>query len=105
MALRLGGLADVDPLAVPVPPGTEVTTRVDRAFGDRVVQQGAVGRVAALDGEHVDVEVVGVGRVRYLRSELVPRKLGLVRYARRRADAWSDLAPTVVLDAVVGSRA
>jgi hypothetical protein len=105
MALRLGGLADVDPLAVPVPPGTEVTTRVDRAFGDRVVQQGAVGRVAAVDGDQVDVEVVGVGRVRYLRSELVPRKLGLVRYARRRADAWSDLAPTVVLDAVVGSRA
>ncbi|HUQ02112.1 MAG TPA: nucleotidyltransferase domain-containing protein [Kofleriaceae bacterium] len=95
----------MDPLAVPIPPGTEVTTRVDRAHGDRVVQQGAVGRVAALDGDHVDVEVVGVGRVRYLRSELVPRKLGLVRYARRRADAWSDLAPTVVLDAIVGSRA
>ena len=105
MALRLGGLGDVDPLAVPVPPGTEVTTRVDRAVGERVVQQGAVGRVAAVDGEHVDVEVVGVGRVRYLRSEVVPRKLGLVRYARRRADAWEDLAPTIVLDAIVGSRA
>jgi hypothetical protein len=90
---------------VPVPPGTEVTTRVDRAHGERIVGQGAVGKVAALDGEHVDVDVVGVGRVRYLRSELVPRKLGLVRYARRRAEAWHELSPTVVLDAVVGSRA
>ena len=105
MALRLGGLADVDPLAVPVPPGTEVTTRVDRVVGERTVGQGAVGRVAAVDGEHVDVEVVGVGRVRYLRSEVVPRKLGLVRYARRRQDAWEALSPTIVLDAVVGSRA
>ena len=34
MALRLGGLADLDPEAVPLPAGTEVTTRVDglRAF-------------------------------------------------------------------------
>lgn len=104
-ALRLGGLADVDPLAVPVPPGTEVTTRVDRVLGTRTVGQGAVGRVLAVDGEQIDVDVVGVGRVRYQRSELVPRKLGLVRYARRRDDAWAALAPTIVLDVVVGSRA
>lgn len=66
MVLRLGGLADLDPLAVPLPPGTEVTTRVDRHHGDRVVQQGALGRVVALDGDRVEVEVVGVGRVAYL---------------------------------------
>jgi hypothetical protein len=111
MALRLGGLVDVDPLAVPLPPGTEVTTRVDRAVGDRVVGQGAMGRVLALIGDDpetgaaVEVDIVGVGRVRYLRSEVVPRKTGLVRYARRRQDAWEQLSPCVVVDAVVGSRA
>jgi hypothetical protein len=111
MALRLGGLSDVDPLAVPLPPGTEVTTRVDRALGDYVVGQGAMGRVAALvpsaDGsaDSVEVDIVGVGRVRYLRSEVVPRKTGLVRYARRRQDAWDLLSPCIVVDAVVGSRA
>lgn len=105
VSLRLAGLADVDPLAVPLPPGTEVTTRVDRVLGDRVVGQGAVGRVVALDGDAVVLDVVGVGRARYLRAEVVPRKLGLVRYAQRRHDAWNDLAPTIVLDAVVGSRA
>ena len=105
MSLRLGGLADLDPPAVPLPAGTEITTRVDRAHGDRVVGQGAVGRVVAIDGDEVDVEVVDVGRVRYLRSEVVPRKLGVVRYAHRRHDAWDQLSPTVVIDTVVGSRA
>jgi len=105
MTLRLAGLADVDPLAVPLPPGTEVTTRVDRAVGERVVGQGAVGRVVTVDDDAVVLEVVGVGRVRYLRSEIVPRKVGLLRYAQRRHDAWTDLVPTIVVDALVGSRA
>jgi len=30
VALRLGGLGDLDPTAVPLPPGTEVITRVER---------------------------------------------------------------------------
>ncbi len=105
MPLRLAGLADVDPLAVPLPPGTEVTTRVDRVVGDRVVGQGAVGRVVGLDDDAVELEVVGVGRIRYLRSEVVPRKLGLARYAQRRHDAWAELQPAIVVDALVGSRA
>jgi len=105
VSLRLGGLTDVDPLAAPLPAGTEVTTRVDRSAGDRLVTRGAIGRVVAVDGDQVDVDVVGVGRVRYLRSEVVPRKPGLARYARRRQDAWDALAPFVVVDAVVGSRA
>ncbi len=67
--------------------------------------RGASGRVVAVDDDRVAVDIVGVGRVRYLRSELVPRKLGLVRYARRRHDGWQLLSPTVVLDAVVGSQA
>ncbi|HVV85419.1 MAG TPA: nucleotidyltransferase domain-containing protein, partial [Kofleriaceae bacterium] len=108
---RLGGLHDVDPRAVPLPIGTEVVTRVDKQVGDRLVTQGAVGRVVALDEGSadgpatVDVELVGAGRARFLRDEVLPRKPGLTRYARRRHDAWEALAPTIVLDVVVGSRA
>lgn len=105
MALRLGGLADVDPRAAPLPLGTEVATRVDRAVGARVITAGAVGRVVGVHADGLDVEVVGGARARYARDELAPRKLGQVRYARRRDDAWQALAPTVVLDVVVGSRA
>ena len=105
MALRLGGLGDVDPLAVPLPVGTEVTTRVDRAVGDRVIVQGAVGRVVARDGDRAEVELVAGGRAWFLRDELVPRKLGVVRYARRRDVAWEALAGCTVVDSLVGSRA
>src|SRR6185503_289855 len=52
-----------------------------------------------------ELDVVGVGRARYLRAEVVLRKLGLLRYARRRHDAWTELAPAIVIDATVGSRA
>ena len=41
------GLAPIDPLAVPLPHGTEVTTRVERLAGDRRIPQGVVGRVVA----------------------------------------------------------
>jgi hypothetical protein len=109
MALRLGGLGDVDPLAVPLPIGTEVSTRVDRVVGERTVAQGAVGRVVRLasgpSGERAEIELVGGGRAWFLREELVPRKLGVVRYAQRREAAWTDLAPCAVLDSLVGSRA
>lgn len=104
MKLRLGGL-DLDPRTVPLPSGTEVSTRVDRVRGDRVVPQGAVGRVAGADGDWIEVEVVGVGRVRYARDELVPRKLGQLRYAVRRAASWESLRRCAVLETVVGSRA
>ena len=53
----------------------------------------------------LDVMVVGVGLLRYARSELVPHKVGQVRYARRRAHAWEALRPCAVLEATVGSRA
>ncbi len=105
MARRLSGLGDVDPLLVPLPHGTEVTTRVDRIVGERVVPQGAAGRVLGSGEGFFDVQLVGIGTVRYGRDELVPRKVGQVRYAQRREDAWSSLLPCVVLDAVVGSRA
>ncbi|WP_437732139.1 DNA polymerase beta superfamily protein [Sorangium sp. So ce1335] len=105
MELRLRGLTHLDPLAVPLPHGTEVTTRVDRVLGERRVPQGAIGRVVASAGAELDVMVVGVGVVRYRRDELVPRKAGQVRHAERRGAAWDALRPAVVLEAVVGSRA
>ena len=105
MSLRIGGLADLDRMAAPLPVGTEVITRVDRAVGDRTIRQGALGRIVGAEGELFDVELVGGERLRFVRDELVPRKQGLVRYAQRRAAAWSDLAPCIVIDAIVGSRA
>jgi hypothetical protein len=105
MALRLGGLADLDPQAVPLPAGTEVTTRVDRTAGDEVRPQGASGRVASVDGDRVEIVFLDGKRATYLRSEVTPRKLGVARYAQRRAAAWDQLLPCVVIDTVVGSRA
>lgn len=105
MALRLGGLADLDPQTVPLPSGTEVTTRVDRSVDDWVIPQGANARVTAVDGDRVEVVFLDGRRATYLRSEVTPRKLGVVRYAQRRAAAWDQLRPCVVIDTVVGSRA
>lgn len=126
MALRLGGLSDLDPALVPLPAGTEVVTRVDRAIdggdgddhrddhgdgrrdGD-VRPQGATGRVVAVHaragGDHVEVQFLDGRRATYLRAEVTPRKLGVQRYAQRRAAAWEQLRACTVLDAVVGSRA
>jgi hypothetical protein len=98
-------LAELDPLSVPLPHGTEVSTRVDRALGDRRVPQGAVGRVVGSEGLFFDVLIVGIGQVRYARDEIVPRKVGQVRYAQRRAASWEALSPCVVLEARVGSHA
>ena len=64
-----------------------------------------MGRVTKVDGDAIDVAVVGIGVVRYARGELSPRRVGQVLFAHRRADAWEALRPCVVLDAVVGSRA
>jgi predicted nucleotidyltransferase len=107
MDLRIKGLSSVDPKALPLPNGTEVTASVDRMLGDRRVPQGASGRVVRVDSERdeFDVHVVGVGVVRYSRGELVPRKIGQLRYAQRRADAWDALRPCVVIETTVGSRA
>jgi hypothetical protein len=106
MDLRIRELGALDPLAVPLPNGTEVTTRVDRVLSaDRRVPQGAIGRVVAQQGGELDVMIVGVGVLRYARSELVPRKIGQVRYARWRAGAWEALRRCTVIEATVGSRA
>lgn len=107
MDLRIKGLGAIDPRALPLPNGTEVTVGVDRMFGERRVPQGASGRVVKAEPESdvFDVHIVGVGVVRYARDELVPRKVGQVRYAQRRADAWDALRPCVLLETTVGSRA
>lgn len=105
LKLRMTGLADVDPLRVPLPHGTEVTTRVDRTVDGRVVRAGAVGRVVTIEGDAVTVRIVGVGNLRFAREELVPRKAGQLEFAVRRAAAWQALRPNVIVDTVVGSRA
>lgn len=112
MALRIGGLSDLDVLTVPLPAGTEITTRVDREFDGVFRPQGVVGRVvtASPGGKSGDAELLEVvfldgKRGQYLRGELVPRKLGVVRYAQRREASWQALRPCVVLEARVGSRA
>jgi hypothetical protein len=105
MALRLGGLGDLDPLLVPLPSGTEVVTRVDREVDGEHRPGGAVGRVASFDGERVDVVFIDGKHATYLRSEVTPRKLGVARYAQRRAAAWDQLRPCVAIDTLVGSRA
>lgn len=105
MGIRLRGMEHLDPLAVPLPSGTEVSTRVDRVRGERRVPAGAVGRVVAERDGTYDVQLVGVGVVAYARAELMPRKVGQLRFARRRAADWDALRPCVVLEATVGSRA
>jgi predicted nucleotidyltransferase len=105
MDLRLRNLEQLDARAVPLPHGTEVVTRVDRIVGERRVPQGSVGRVTKVDGEQIDVTVVGVGVVRYAREELSPRRHGQVLFAQRRADTWEALRPCAVLETTVGSHA
>jgi hypothetical protein len=105
MKLRVEGLSDLDPLAVPLPVGTEVSTRVDRVLGERRVPLGAVGRVTAVHGDEVHVEIVGVGALTYAREDVLPRKVGQLRFAHRREAAWSALRPHVVIETVVGSHA
>src|SRR5580698_5338232 len=98
MDLRLRNLEQLDSRAVPLPHGTEVVTRVDRIVGERRVPQGSVGRVTKIDGDHLDVTVVGVGVVRYTRNELSPRRVGQLAFAHRRAESWDALRPCVVLE-------
>jgi hypothetical protein len=102
---RLGGLVDLDPQSVPLPAGTEVVTRVDRMVDNELRPQGATGRVKSVDGDRVEVAFLDGKTATYLRVEVTPRKLGVQRYAQRRAAAWECLRPTVVIDTLVGSRA
>ncbi|MCY1042828.1 nucleotidyltransferase domain-containing protein [Corallococcus sp. bb12-1] len=103
---RVRGLEQIDRLSVPLPHGTEVTTRVERvASAGRRIPQGVVGRVVRAHDGGFDVQIVGVGEVWFARDELVPRRVGQVQFAQRREAAWSALRPCVVLETRVGSHA
>lgn len=90
---------------MPLPHGTEVVTRVDRIIEGRRVPQGTIGRVTKLDGDIVEVTVVGIGVLQYARDELSARRIGQALYAQRRADTWEALHECVILETMVGSRA
>ena len=109
MDLRVKNLEQLDSRAVPLPHGTEIVTRVDAFLGERRIPQGTIGRVTKLEGDAVDVTVVGIGVVRYTRAQLSPRRVGQALFAHRRADAWSALSGCIVRHdggiARVGARA
>lgn len=105
MDLRLKPLDALDPRAIALPHGTEVITGVDRIVGERRVPQGTVGRITKTGEGEVEVTIVGVGVLRYARSEVAPRRVGQALYAARRQNVWDALRSNVVLDVVVGSRA
>jgi hypothetical protein len=106
MTQRLGGLSDVDPAAAPLPIGTEVITRVDREVEGKRRVQGAVGKVLSVDDNgDFCVGFVDGKSAHFSRAELLPRKVGLLRYSARRENHWQLLQNTVVLDALVGSTA
>ncbi len=70
MAQRINDLVEIDPLAVPLPSGTEVTTRFDQVAGELRAPKGSVGRVVAQRGEHFEVLIVGLGTFIYTREQL-----------------------------------
>ncbi len=106
MVQRLDGLHDVDPRTAALPIGTEVVTRVERYVDGKLRAQGAVGTVLTQDvDDYFTIGFIDGKQGSFARSELVPRKIGLLRYAQRRESTWHNLADTVVLDALVGSTA
>ncbi len=83
MTRRLPGLTDIDPLSIPLPHGTEVTTRVERVVAGKRVPQGLVGRVVRARDGGFDVLIIGVGEAWYARNELAPRNPGQIEFAQR----------------------
>lgn len=78
MTLRLGGLADLDPASVPLPPGAQLVTRVDREVDGELLPRGATGRVAKRDGNRVDA--IGEPRIA-MRDGFVSQELDELRRA------------------------
>lgn len=90
---------------LPLPHGTDVVTRIARSIDGEDIAAGTVGRVVGTHESDLDIQVLGIGVVRYRRSDVAPFRSGQLRYALARDAAWSALRPNVVLEAVVGSRA
>ena len=88
MELRIKHLANLDPQAVALPHGTEVVTRVQRLVGERRVPQGAIGRVVKIDGDALDVLIVGVGVSATRGASWRRGGRGRCCYAQRRERAW-----------------
>jgi hypothetical protein len=105
MTKRISGLTPVDPLAVPLPHGTEVIVRAEKVVDGRRLPQGHLGRVVRARDGGFDVLITGIGEVWYERGELAARKPGQLAFAQRRESAWAALSPCTVLRATVGSRA
>jgi len=105
MTTRISALESVAPISVPLPHGTEVTTRVERTVGERRVPQGLIGRVVRERDGGFDIHIAGVGEVWFLRNEIAPRRIGKLAFAMRRERAWESLRPCTVVETTVGSRA
>jgi hypothetical protein len=91
--------------SIQLPHGTDVITRVDREVMGEAVAAGSSGRVVGSTETSVDVQILGVGIVRYERTDVTPFRSGQVRYALVRAQAWDALRPNIVLESTVGSHA
>jgi hypothetical protein len=96
---------DQDAEGVQLPHGTDVITSVDREASGETIASGSVGRVVGTSVDAVDVQILGIGIVRYLRSEVAPFRSGQVRYALARDAAWNALHHNIVLETTVGSHA
>jgi hypothetical protein len=105
MGNRIENLNSIDPLSIPLPHGTEVTTRVERQFANKKIPQGLIGRVTRARDGGFDIHIAGIGDVFYLREEIAPRKMGQLAFAVRRELAWNSLRNNVVIETTVGSRA
>lgn len=90
---------------LPLPHGTDVITRVVRSLDGEEIAAGTVGRVVGTHGAELDLQILGVGVVRYRRSDVAPFRSGQLRYAVARDAAWTALHHNVVLEAIVGSQA
>ncbi|MEM6994703.1 MAG: nucleotidyltransferase domain-containing protein [Myxococcota bacterium] len=105
---RPKGLAAIDPRAVPLVHGSEVTTlrALPDPAGRRDIPMGSVGRVTGLPGDdRVTVRLVGRGEFTVARHDVAPRNDGQLRYALSREATERALGPCAIYQATVGSRA
>lgn len=88
----------------PLPPGTEVVTRVDRVTSVGTIRKGSIGRVASIGEHRISVQMIS-GNYWYDRAEIVPRRAGQIKFEVQKKDTWDTLKSYQVLRSRVGSRA